>query len=63
MFSLIITIVSIALVAGLAIATIYYGGSIFNSGTGKAEAAKILNEIEQIDLAFTSAQASSFRWR
>jgi hypothetical protein len=30
MFSLIITIISIALVAALALATIYYGGSLWN---------------------------------
>jgi hypothetical protein len=29
MFSLIITIISLALVAALALATLYYGGSVF----------------------------------
>lgn len=33
MFSLIITIISIALVTALAIATIYYGGSAFRQGS------------------------------
>ena len=42
MFSLIITIISIALVAALAVATIYYGGDAFNQGTTKAKASTIV---------------------
>ena len=38
MFSLIITIISVALVAALALATLYYGGDAFNEGRPKAEA-------------------------
>lgn len=48
MFSLIITIISIALVAALAIATIYYGGSAFTQGTAKANAAAIVSAAQQI---------------
>ena len=48
MFSLIITIISIALVAALALATLYYGGDAFNQGTTEAEAAKLLNQGQQL---------------
>ena len=41
MFSLIITIISIALVAALALATIYYGGSAFNKSSATATASKL----------------------
>jgi hypothetical protein len=49
MFSLIITIISIALVAALAVASIYYGGAAFTSGKLNAEAARYLNESTQIE--------------
>ena len=48
MFSLIITIISIALVAALAVATIYYGGSAFSSGSAKAIAATIVSNAQQV---------------
>lgn len=48
MFSLIITIISIALVAALALATIYYGGTTFNRGAAAATASKLLNQSQQI---------------
>lgn len=48
MFSLIITIISIALVAALALATIYYGGSAFNKGAASANASKMMNQSQQI---------------
>ena len=48
MFSLIITIISIALVAALAVATIYYGGSAFSSGSAKAVAATIVSNAQQV---------------
>jgi hypothetical protein len=48
MFSLIITIISIALVAALAVATIYYGGSAFTKGTAKANAAALVSGAQQI---------------
>jgi type II secretory pathway pseudopilin PulG len=43
MFNLIVTIISIALVAVLAIATIYYGGSAFSKQGSEAETARLLN--------------------
>lgn len=48
MFSLIITIISIALVAALALATLYYGGQAFNKGSAEAEATKAINEAQQV---------------
>lgn len=48
MFSLIITIISIALVAALALATLYYGGTAFNQGRAKADAAKLLTQTQQL---------------
>ncbi len=56
MFSLIITIISIALVAALALATLYYGGSAFNRGSDGANAAQILNAAQQVDGALTLAK-------
>lgn len=57
MFSLIITIISIALVAALALTTLYYGGAAFNQGAARAEASKILLQGQQLlgasDLYFT----------
>jgi hypothetical protein len=48
MFSLLITIIAIALVAALALATLYYGGSVFNQGAERAQAAKISVQAQQI---------------
>lgn len=48
MFSLIITIISIALVAALAIATIYYGGSAFTQGSAKSAASTLVAHAQQI---------------
>lgn len=48
MFSLVISIVSIALVAALALATLFYGGSAFNEGQAKAKAATITNQTQQL---------------
>jgi hypothetical protein len=48
MFSLIITIIAIALVAALALATLYYGGPIFNEGADRAQAAKLSAQGQQI---------------
>jgi hypothetical protein len=53
MFSLIITIISIALVAALAIATLYYGGSAFTEGNTRATASAIVNQAQQIGGAAT----------
>lgn len=59
MFSLIITIISIALVAALALATLYYGGSAFNRGNDSAEAARLINEGQQVNGAVTIAKADA----
>lgn len=53
MFSLIITIISIALVAALALATIYYGGDAFTKGGDAAKAAQFINEGQQLQGALT----------
>jgi len=56
MFSLIITIISIALVAALAVATIYYGGSAFTQGTAKANASALVSAAQQVQGADTLFQ-------
>ena len=48
MFSLIVTIISIALVAALAVASIYYGGAAFTQGSAKANASALVAEAQQI---------------
>ena len=48
MFSLIITIISIALAAALALATLYYGGNAFNKGTAESEATTLVNQVQQL---------------
>ncbi|MNR71807.1 hypothetical protein D3C71_24850 [compost metagenome] len=48
MFSLIIAIISIVLVAALAIAVIYYGSTAFNKGAAAAEASKVLVQGQQL---------------
>lgn len=53
MFSLIISIISIALVAALAAATVYFGGAAFNKGTAGADASAFINAGQQIAGAFT----------
>lgn len=57
MFSLIITIISIALVAALALATIYYGGTAFNKGSDQATASRFINEGQQVNGAVAMAKA------
>lgn len=49
MFSLIVTIISIALVAALAVATIYYGGIAFQNNGTRAAAVKVVNAGQQIN--------------
>jgi hypothetical protein len=48
MFSLVITIISIALVAALALATLYYGGTAFNKGSSEAQTTQLLTEAQQV---------------
>lgn len=60
MFSLIISIISIALVAALAAATVYFGGAAFNKGSAGADASTFVNAGQQIAGAFTLAAADGF---
>lgn len=48
MISLIITIISIALVAALALATLYYGASLYTESQARAEAATLVNQGQQL---------------
>ncbi len=56
MFSLIISIIAIALVAALALASIYYGGDAFQEGTSKAEASTVVNQGQQVQAAVTMSE-------
>ena len=62
MFSLIITIISIALVAAIAVATLYYGGSTMSQGTVKAQAAQYVTEGQQIEGAVTLFYSDNIRY-
>jgi hypothetical protein len=62
MFSLIITIISIALVAALAVATIYYGGSAWSEGQINAQAGTLLNQAQQIAGAVEIHRAQTGMW-
>ena len=57
MYSLIITLISIALVAALALATLYYGSDAFNKGDDAATVVKVLNTGQQVAGAFQLATA------
>lgn len=59
MFSLIITIISIALVGLLAVAAVFYGGDAFTEGNQKAEAAKRIGAGQQIVSAIHMYQADN----
>lgn len=61
MFSLIITIISIALVAVLALASIYYGGSAVGQGSDSARASQLINEGQQLQglAAMSTAQGNT----
>jgi len=60
MFSLIISIISIALVAALAAATVYFGGAAFNKGGAGADASAFVNAGQQVAGAFTLATTDNF---
>ncbi|WP_415912644.1 hypothetical protein [Neptuniibacter sp. QD37_11] len=53
MFSLIISIIAIALVVALAGATLYYGGDAFSKGSAAAQASTLANQGQQIAAAHT----------
>lgn len=48
MFQLIVAVISIALVAALAAASIFYGGTAFSGSTGKANVTSLINQGQQI---------------
>ena len=48
MFNLIVAVISIALIAAMAAASIFYGGSAFGEGTAKAQASTLINNGQQI---------------
>lgn len=58
MFSLIITIISIALVALLAVATLWYGGDAFQQGSSRAQAATLVNQAQQVASAAALFEAT-----
>lgn len=53
MFQLIVAVISIALVAALALASIFYGGEAFTRGQLKAQVATMINQAQQISGANT----------
>ena len=59
MFSLIITIVSIALVVALVAATMYHGGDTLSQGRNSATAAEYVNGAHQIASAITILKAQN----
>ena len=48
MFNLIVAVISIALIAAMAAASIFYGGTAFSSGTAQAAATTLVNNGQQI---------------
>ncbi len=61
MFSLIISIIAIALVAALALASIYYGGTAFQEGSTDAEASTVVNQGQQVQAAVEMAKVAE-KW-
>jgi len=62
MFSLIITIIAIALVAALALAAIYYGGTSLHKGSTRAAAVTLIAQSNQIAAAGALATADGVGW-
>jgi hypothetical protein len=62
LFSLIIVLVSIALVVVLAVATIYYGGKTSHNAASKATATTLINQASQIAAAGTLAVSQGSGW-
>ncbi len=60
MFSLIISIISIALVGVLSIASIYYGGEAFKSGINTSVASTLINQGQQIQGAFSLSKVDNY---
>ena len=59
MFSVIVVIISIALVAALTLATVYFGGDTFLKGKPEAEAARYINEGQQVSAAIRLFQVEN----
>lgn len=55
MYSLMISIISIALISAMALSSIYYGGASLNEGTTDADVAAIIHQGQQIQGAITMA--------
>lgn len=62
MFSLLITLVSIALVVGLALASIYYLGDAFIRSNARASASTLLSQAEQLMGAARIFQSYEKQW-
>lgn len=62
MFSLIIVLVSVALVVALVAATIYYGGDSSKNAASKASAATLVNQATQIAAAGAVATSQGGAW-
>lgn len=52
MFSLIISIIAIALAAVLLLTSAFYGGDALSEGTAKAQAASLANEAQQVTAGY-----------
>lgn len=58
MFSLIITVISIALVVALVVATMYHGGSdVLTRGKQEAEITRLINDSNQVNSAILAYKA------
>lgn len=61
MFSLLIAVISLALVAGLALATLYYGGASFNQASTNVRTSQLLSEAQQVQGAVDLFEAENHR--
>lgn len=59
MFNLVLSVISIALVIGLALTSIFYGGSIFTESASKSASAQVVNAFQQIDAALQLFKAEN----
>lgn len=62
MFSLIISIIAIALTGALALASIYYGGQAYLDSIEKTKASTIINQAQQIQGGFQIAILNNFKF-
>lgn len=58
MFNLIISIISIALIAIMAGASVFYGGDAYNKGSTGAASATFVNQAQQIQASYTLFRAN-----